>query len=205
MPRTERSNCRHAVRRCSEDRQIGWCRTRESGNHHSRRRRFVQEIRIDNTLVNASGETVPLQPGTEVDVTIVARDAPPKETTGIGWGRKEIRVKPRLYGSLLQRMHVAAGEHRYCGKEFKRKLVQGSMDHEVEFKCKVYENGRVVAGPETRRQLAGFSERQVRKGTGVCRDAIRLIRHGKGVKRSTYAKVINFLRENVRPAVQAYS
>jgi hypothetical protein len=99
---------------------------------------------------------------------------------------------------ILQRMHVVAGEHRYCGKEFKRKLEQGPVDHEVEFKCKVYENGRVAAGPETLRQLAGFSERQIREATGVRRDTIRLLRHGKGVKRSTYEKVVNFSRENAR-------
>jgi hypothetical protein len=103
---------------------------------------------------------------------------------------------------ILQRMHVVAREHRYCGKEFKRKLEQGPVDHDVDFKCKVYENGRVVAGPETLRQLASFSERQIREATGVRRDTIRLIRHGKGVKRSTYEKVVNFLRENARPAGQ---
>ena len=97
---------------------------------------------------------------------------------------------------ILQRMHVVAGEHRYCGKEFKRKLEQGPVDHEVECKCKVYENGRIVAGPETLRQLASLSERQISKKTGVHRDTIRLIRHGKGVKRSTYEKVISFLRED---------
>jgi hypothetical protein len=74
------------------------------------------------------------------------------------------------------------------------------VDHELEFKCKVCENGRIVAGPETLRQLANFSERQISNKTGVHRDTIRLIRHGKGVKRSTYAKVINFLRQNA-PAV----
>jgi hypothetical protein len=70
-------------------------------------------------------------------------------------------------------MHIVAGEHRYCGKEFKRKLEQGPVDHDAAFKCKVYENGRAVAGPETLRQLAGFSERQIRKGTGMRRDTIR--------------------------------
>jgi len=103
---------------------------------------------------------------------------------------------------MLHRMHIVAGVHRYCGKEFKRKLEQGPVDHEVEFKCKVYENGRVVAGPETLRQLTSFSERQISERTGVHRDTIRLIRHGKGVKRSTYEKVVNFLRENAGPAAQ---
>jgi hypothetical protein len=96
-----------------------------------------------------------------------------------------------------------AGEHRYCGKEFKRKLEEGPVDHDVEFKCKVYENGRIVAGPETLRQLASFSERQISHKTGVHRNTIRLIRHGKRVKRSTYDKVISFLRENAPPAAQA--
>ena len=104
--------------------------------------------------------------------------------------------------AMLRRTHIVAGEHRYCGKEFKRKLEQGPVDHEVEFKCKVYENGRVAAGPETLRQLASLSERQISKKTSVHRNTIRLIRHGKGVKRSTYEKVVNFLRENVASVVQ---
>ena len=95
---------------------------------------------------------------------------------------------------ILQRMHVAAREHRYCGKEFKRKLEQGPVGPEVEFKCRVYENGRVVADAETLRQLAQYSERQIRTGTGLRRDTIRQIRHGTGVKRSTYQRVIEFLR-----------
>ena len=48
---------------------------------------------------------------------------------------------------ILQRTHIVAGEHLYCGKEFKRRLERGPLDHEVEFNCKVYQNGRVVAGP----------------------------------------------------------
>ncbi|PYU67360.1 MAG: hypothetical protein DMG49_19060 [Acidobacteria bacterium] len=97
---------------------------------------------------------------------------------------------------MLQRMHVVANEHRYCGKDVKRKLEQGPVDHEIEFKCNVYENGRIAAAPETLRQLAIFSERQIRKETGVRRDTIRLIRHGNVVKRSTYQKMINFLKKH---------
>ena len=52
-----------------------------------------------------------------------------------------------------------------------------------------------MPGPETLRLLASYSERQIREATGVRRDTIRLIRHGKGVKRSTYDKVIRFLGE----------
>jgi len=103
---------------------------------------------------------------------------------------------------ILQRMHLIAMEHRYCGKEFKRKLEQGPVDHDAEFKCKVYENGHVAAGPETLRQLAGFSERQIREGTGLRRDTIRLIRHGGRVKRSTYERVIGFL-DRKRPLTES--
>jgi hypothetical protein len=101
---------------------------------------------------------------------------------------------------LLQRMQVVVKEHRYCGKEFKRKLEQGPVDHEVEFKCTVYENGRVVAGPETLRRLAEFSERRISKRTGVHRHTIRLIRHGKGVKRSTFEKIVGFLKQKTSSA-----
>ena len=75
----------------------------------------------------------------------------------------------------------------------------------MSFKYKVYENGRVAAGPETLRELASLSERQIEEGTGVHRDTIRRIRPGKCVKRSTYERVINFLRQNVRPAALAYT
>jgi hypothetical protein len=103
---------------------------------------------------------------------------------------------------MLERMHVVAGEHRYCGKEFKRKLEQGPIDHEIEFKCKVYENARIAADAETLRQLAGFSQRQIRRATGVRRDTIRLVRHGKGVKRSTYQRIVNFLKEQAPERVR---
>jgi hypothetical protein len=104
---------------------------------------------------------------------------------------------------ILQRMHVLAGEQRYCGKEFKRKLEQGPVDHEVEFKCRIYENGKVVADAATLRQLTGFSERQIEIGTALHRDTIRLVRHGKGVKRSTYQKVIDFLRSSATGATDS--
>jgi len=42
----------------------------------------------------------------------------------------------------------------------------------------VYKNGRVVTDPETLRQLAGFSEREIASKTGLHRKPIRLFRHG---------------------------
>jgi hypothetical protein len=95
---------------------------------------------------------------------------------------------------ILQRMHVVAGKHRYCGKEMRRKLEQGPVDHEIDYKCKVYENGRVAADPETLRQLEEFSEREIANGTGLHRKPIRIFRHGRTVTRRTYQKIMNFLK-----------
>jgi hypothetical protein len=97
---------------------------------------------------------------------------------------------------VLQRGHIVAADFKYCGKEIKRKLEQGPVDHETEFKCKVYENGRVAAGPEMLRQLAGFSEREIARGTGLHRKPIRLFKHGETVTRRTYQKIATFLRKH---------
>lgn len=95
---------------------------------------------------------------------------------------------------VLQRRHIVAADIKYCGKEIKRKLEQGPVDHDIDYKCKVYENGRVAADPETQRQLAGFSEREIARGTGLHRKPIRLLRHGGTVTRRTCEKILNFLK-----------
>jgi len=93
----------------------------------------------------------------------------------------------------LQRRHIIAGDFKYCGKEVKRKLEQGPVDHEIDYKCKVYENGRVAADAETLRQLSRFSEREINKATGLSRRIIRRVRHQGQVKRSTMQRIIDFL------------
>jgi hypothetical protein len=95
---------------------------------------------------------------------------------------------------VLQRRHIVAAAFKYCGKEIKRKLEQGPVDHDTDYKCKVYENGRVAADPETLRQLVGLSEREIARGTGLHRKPIRLFRHGGTVTRRTYGKIVNFLQ-----------
>ena len=49
----------------------------------------------------------------------------------------------------------------------KRELEQGPVDQEIDYKCKIYESGRAEADPETLRQLAGFSEREIHKRHGI--------------------------------------
>ena len=97
---------------------------------------------------------------------------------------------------ILQRRHIIAADFKYCGKEVKRKLEQGPVDHEDDFKVKVYGNGRITADRETLRALDDFSEREINEETGLSRRTIRHIRHHGLVKTSTMQRITDFLREN---------
>src|SRR5207253_893994 len=104
---------------------------------------------------------------------------------------------------VLKRMHVIAKHHRYCGKEFKRKLEQGPLDHENEFQCKVYQNGRVTGSPEVIRQLSQFTEREIEAKSGVNRKTIRVFRRNGTVTRRIYNKLAQFLTESEQVQRQA--
>jgi hypothetical protein len=97
----------------------------------------------------------------------------------------------------LQRRHIIAADLNFCGKELKRKLEQGPVDHETDFTVKVYANGRVTADPETLRALDDFSEREINKGTGLSRTIIRHIRHDGQVKPTTMKRITDFLARNL--------
>jgi hypothetical protein len=94
---------------------------------------------------------------------------------------------------VLQRRHIVAADFKYCGKEVKRKLEQGPVDHETVFKVKVYANGRVTADSETLRALGDLSEREINKATGLSRRIVRHIRHNGQVKPSTMQRITDFL------------
>ena len=74
-----------------------------------------------------------------------------------------------------------------------RKLQKGPADHELDFKLKVYANGRVSADSETLRALGNFSEREINNGTRLSRRIIRHIRHKGQVKRSAMQRILDFL------------
>jgi hypothetical protein len=95
---------------------------------------------------------------------------------------------------VLERRHIIAKDFNYCGKEFKRKLEPGPVDHEMDLKCKVYQKGRVAADPETLRQLEEFSEREIAKGTRLHRKPIRLSLYGETVTPKTFGRIMNFLK-----------
>ena len=94
---------------------------------------------------------------------------------------------------ILERDHVIARLHKYCGKEIKRILEQGPVDQEIDSRCKIYENGRVSADPETLRQLDRFTERAISDGTKLHRKPIRIFRHGGTVRPRTAQKIMDFL------------
>lgn len=95
---------------------------------------------------------------------------------------------------ILQRRHIVAADFKYCGKEVKRKLEQGPVDHETDVKVKIYANARVSADPETLRTLNdAFSEREIHDGTGLSRRIIRHIRHEGQIKPSTMQRITEFL------------
>jgi len=98
----------------------------------------------------------------------------------------------------LQRRHIAPADLKCCGKELKRKLEQGPIDHEADFKVKVYANGRVTADPETLRALGHFSEREINNATGLSRRIIRHIRHEGQVKPRTMKRITDFLAGKLR-------
>src|SRR5437899_2276624 len=76
---------------------------------------------------------------------------------------------------VLQRSHIIAAEHRYCGKEMRRKLEQGPIDHEVDYKCRLYSNGKVNADAETRNQISAIGIRKVARESGLDRKTVRFI------------------------------
>src|SRR2546428_10170050 len=96
---------------------------------------------------------------------------------------------------ILQRKQVVAKEHCYCGKEQKRKLEQGPVDHEINAKCRVYENGRVAASEDLLKRIANLSlsERAIAEGSNLHRKPVHLFCSGKYVRPKTAQQIIDFV------------
>jgi hypothetical protein len=94
----------------------------------------------------------------------------------------------------LQRRHIIAADFKYCRKEVRRKLERGPVDHETDFKVKIYTSGRVTTNPETLQALGDFSEREIHEATKLSRRIIRRIRHKGQVKPSTMKRINDFLK-----------
>jgi hypothetical protein len=98
---------------------------------------------------------------------------------------------------VLQRAHIIAAEHRYCGKEMRRKLEQGPIDHEVDYKCRLYSNGKVSADAETQHQISAIGIRKVARESGIDRKTVRFIAGGGMVKSKKYRDVAKYLQTRV--------
>jgi len=64
----------------------------------------------------------------------------------------------------------------------------------VDFRCREYSDGKVLADKETRDLIVKMGIRKVARLTGIHSDTITLIANGKPVKPSTLAKVVRLLR-----------
>ena len=94
---------------------------------------------------------------------------------------------------VLQRAHIIAAEHRYCGKEMRRKLEQGPIDHAIDYKCRVYSNGKVGADAETRNKISAIGIRTIARESGLDRKTVRWIASGGLVKTKKYQQVAKYL------------
>jgi len=99
-----------------------------------------------------------------------------------------------LTRGLLRRSHIIANIHRYIGKETSRQWEQGDDPSMVDFCCREYSDGKVVADKETRTWIIKTGIRKTARLTGVHSDTIALIADGKPVKPNTLAKVSGFLQ-----------
>jgi len=98
---------------------------------------------------------------------------------------------------VLQRADIIAGEHCYCGKEMRRKLEQGPIDHELNYKCRVYSNGRLSADAETRNKISAIGIRKVARESGLDRKTVRLIASGELVRTKKYQDVAKYLQAQI--------
>jgi hypothetical protein len=94
-----------------------------------------------------------------------------------------------------------AAEHRYCGKEMRRKLEQGLIDHEVDYRCRVYSNGKLSADAETQNKISAIGIRKVARESGLDRKTVRLIATGGIVKSKKYQHVTKYLQTHLSPIV----
>ncbi len=105
-----------------------------------------------------------------------------------------------LTRGLLRRSHIVANRHRYIGKETSRRWEKGDDISMVDFRCREYRDGKVVADLELRNWIIKIAIRKVARETGVDRETVALIAKGDPVKRSTLAKgsEISAITNNLR-------
>jgi hypothetical protein len=99
-----------------------------------------------------------------------------------------------LTRGLLRRSSIVVGRYRYIGKEASRRWEQGDDRSVVDFRCKEYSDGKVVADEATRKLIMEIGIRRVARQSGIHTDTVTLIARGAPVKRATLAKVGQYIK-----------
>ncbi len=141
------------------------------------------------TLLDPTGRTKKIEVKCYGNVLGAYREHP--EAKFLGYDGKPCHSLTR---GLLRRSHIIANIHRQIGKETSRRWEQGDDMSMVDFRCREYSNGKVVANKEARDLIVKMGFRKMARLTGIHSDTITLVANGKPVKPSTLAKVARFLR-----------
>jgi hypothetical protein len=99
-----------------------------------------------------------------------------------------------LTRGVLRRSHIVANRHRYIGKETSRRWEQGDDPSMVDFRCREYSDGKVIADKAIRERIVEIGIRKMVRLTGIHSDTVTLIANGKPVKPKTLGKVVGFLQ-----------
>jgi hypothetical protein len=99
-----------------------------------------------------------------------------------------------LTRGLLKRSHIVANRHRYIGKETSRRWEQGDDMSMVDFVCKEYSDGKVVADEETKKRIVEIGLKRIARETGIDRNTVRLITRGEPVKPKTLAQAMEYIK-----------
>jgi hypothetical protein len=99
-----------------------------------------------------------------------------------------------LTRGLLRRAHIVANRHRYIGKETSRRWEQGEDPSMVDFTCREYNDGKVVAAEEFKEQIRGVGIRRIARESGIDRETVALVARGQPVKAATLGRLLKFLK-----------
>jgi hypothetical protein len=158
-----------------------WLKTKAVDTHSGKR--------YPITLLDPTGQTEKIEVKCYGNVLGAYREHP--EAKFLGYDGKPCHSLTR---GLLRRSHILANIHRHIGKETSRRWEQGDDMSMVDFRCREYGVGKVVANKETRDLIVKMGIRKMVRLTGIHSDTITLIVHGKPVKPRTLANVVKFLR-----------
>jgi hypothetical protein len=141
------------------------------------------------TLLDPTGRTKKIEVGCYGNVLGAYREHP--EAKFLGHDGEPCHSLTR---GLLRRSHIIANIHRHIGKETSRRWEQGDDPSTVDFRCREYSDGKVIADEAIRERIVEIGIREMVRLTGIHSDTITLFANGKRVKPKTLAKVVGFLQ-----------